>query len=110
MKVALLNRIINVQKQTAVTDAIGNHLNTWAAYYTCYATVSGETDTEAEKAGTTIDDTKADFTLRWCAASAAISPTEYRVVMDGQIYDILSVDHMNYKHKSVKLWCRKARR
>ena len=54
--------------------------------------------------------TKADFTLRWCAASSVITPTEYRVVMDGQIYDILSVDHMNFKHKSVKLHCRKARR
>ena len=53
---------------------------------------------------------KADFTLRWCAASSVITPTEYRVVMDGQIYDILSVDHMNFKHKSVKLRCRKARR
>ena len=110
MKVALLNRIITVQRHTAVKDEIGNHLNTWTAFYTCHATVSGETDTEAEEAGTTVDDTRADFTLRWCAASSVITPTEYRVVMDGQIYDILSVDHMNFKHKSVKLHCRKARR
>ena len=110
MKVALLNKRINVQKHTTVTDEIGNHLNTWSTFYICHATISGETDTETEEAGTTVDDTKADFTLRWCAASSVITPTEYRVVMDGQIYDILSVDHMNFKHKSVKLHCRKARR
>lgn len=110
MKVALLNKRINVQKHTTVTDEIGNHLNTWSTFYICHATISGETDIETEEAGTTVDDTKADFTLRWCAASSVITPTEYRVVMDGQIYDILSVDHMNFKHKSVKLHCRKARR
>lgn len=110
MKVALLNKRINVQKHTTVTDEIGNHLNTWSTFYICHATISGETDIETEEAGTTVDDTKADFTLRWCAASLVITPTEYRVVMDGQIYDILSVDHMNFKHKSVKLHCRKARR
>lgn len=110
MKVALLNKRINVQKHTTVTDEIGNHLNTWSTFYICHATVSGETDIETEEAGTTVDDTKADFTLRWCAASSVITPTEYRVVMDGQIYDILSVDHMNYRHKSVKLRCRKVRR
>lgn len=110
MKVVLLNRLITVQKHTTVTDAVGNHLNTWKTFYICHATVSGETDMETEEAGTTVDDTKADFTLRWCAASSVITSTEYRVVMDGQIYDILSVDHMNFKHKSVKLHCRKARR
>ena len=110
MKVALLNKRINVQKHTTVTDEIGNHLNTWSTFYICHATISGETDIETEEAGTTVDDTKADFTLRWCAASSVITPTEYRVVMNGQIYDILSVDHMNFKHKSVKLRCRKARR
>ena len=110
MKVALLNKRINVQKHTTVTDEIGNHLNTWSTFYICHATISGETDIETEEAGTTVDDTKADFTLRWCAASSVITPTEYRVVMDGQIYDILSVDHMNFKHKSVKLRCRKVRR
>lgn len=110
MKVALLNKRINVQKHTTVTDEIGNHLNTWSTFYICHATISGETDIETEEAGTTVDDTKADFTLRWCAASSVITPTEYRVVMDGQIYDILSVDHMNFKHKSMKLRCRKARR
>ena len=110
MKVALLNKRINVQKHTTVTDEIGNHLNTWSTFYICHATISGETDIETEEAGTTVDDTKADFTLRWCAASSAITPTEYRVMMDGQIYDILYVNHMNFKHKSRKLRCKKARR
>ena len=110
MNIGLLSVRITVQKSTTQSDSIGNHMNVWQEYYSCAATLSGETGQEAEDASTTVDNTKADFTLRWCAASSVITPTEYRVVMDGQIYDILSVDHMNFKHKSVKLHCRKARR
>lgn len=81
MKVALLNRIITVQRNTAVTDEIGNHLNTWTAFYTCHATVSGETDAEAEEAGTTVDDTNTflilysrRFVPRW-----GLSPLQWGV-------------------------------
>ena len=110
MNIPLLNRMITVQKQTAVTDAIGNHTNIWTDYYSCHATVSNETNSEVEAAGVTVDNTNTDFTIRYCALSSVITATEYRVVMDGEIFDILSVDHMNFKRKSIKLRCRKARR
>ena len=42
MDVALLNRKIKVQKNTVVVDAIGNHINEWVDFYSCYATISGE--------------------------------------------------------------------
>lgn len=110
MNIPLLNRMITIQKQTAVTDAIGNHTNTWADYYTCHATVSNETSSEDETAGVTVDNTNSDFTIRYCALSSAVTATEYRVVMDGELFDILSVDHMNFKRKNIKLRCRKVRR
>ena len=110
MNIPLLNRMITVQKQTAVTDDIGNHTNAWTDYYSCHATISNETNSEDEVAGVTVDNTNTDFTVRWCSLFSAITATEYRVVMDGEIFDILSVDHMNFKRKSIKLRCRKARR
>ena len=39
-----------------------------------------------------------------------IDSTGYRVVFGGELYDILAIDHMNYKKKSIKFKCRKARR
>lgn len=39
MNIALLRVSVTFQKQTATVDTIGNHSNTWADYYTCYATV-----------------------------------------------------------------------
>ena len=109
MNIPLLNKVITIQKQTTVTDAIGNHTNTWTDYYSCHATISNETNSEDETAGVTVDNTNTDFTIRYCALTSIITPTEYRVVMDGEIFDILSVDHMNFKRKSIKLRCRKAR-
>ena len=110
MNIPLLNKVITIQKQTAVTDAIGNHTNTWTDYYSCHATVSNETNSEDEAAGVTVDNTNTDFTVRWCSLSSAITATEYRIVMGNEIFDILAVDHMNFKRKSIKLRCRKARR
>lgn len=43
MNIALLNTRITIQQQTTTVDTIGNHINTWQDYYTCAATVSGET-------------------------------------------------------------------
>lgn len=51
-----------------------------------------------------------DFTIRWCRQSAAITSTSYRVQFQDELYDILSVDHMNFKRKGIKLHCRKVRR
>ena len=110
MDIALLNRRIMVQRNTPYTGDIGNHLPRWEDYYSCACTVSGESDSENAVAGTTVDETKANFTIRWCAPASAITNTGYRVLFDGEIYDILTVDHMAYKHKSIKLKCRKARR
>ena len=73
MDVALLNRKITVQKNTVVTDAIGNHTNEWADFYSCYATISGESPSESTSAGTVVDNTKADFTVRWCKAVSEIN-------------------------------------
>ena len=110
MNIALLNTRITIQQQTTTVDAIGNHITAWQDYYTCAATVSGETNGEAEEAATTVDDTNASFTIRYSEKVSAITNTGFRIIFEGQIYDIISVDHQNYKRKSVKLRCRKARR
>ena len=110
MNIALLNERIIIQKSVTQADSIGNHRAIWTDYYSCAATVSGESSGEDAENAVTVDNTKADFTVRWCRLLDGITNTEYRVLFRGQLYDILSVDHMNYKKKSIKLKCRKARR
>ena len=110
MNISLLNTRIEVQRNSQTVDQYGNHKNTWESYWFCFATVSGETPKEDTEAGQTVDDSRVDFTVRYCRASSAITSTGYRVLFRGEIYDILGVNHMNYKHRAVKLLCRKVRR
>ena len=110
MNIALMNVRIEVQKNNVTTDKYGNHKNVWEPYLSCYATVSGETPKEETDTGLTVDDSKVDFTIRYCRAAAAITSTGYRVMFGSELYDILGVNHMNYKNKGIKLLCQKARR
>jgi head-tail adaptor len=40
--VALMNEKVTFQKNAVVTDAIGNHVNAWEDFYSCFATIGGE--------------------------------------------------------------------
>lgn len=110
MKIELLNVRIIISQHTVSIDSIGNHTNTWQEYYTCYATVSAEAGKEMTAAGLVVDDSHIAFTIRWCKKAAVITNTEFRVMFNGALYEILAVDHMNFKRKSIKLSCVKARR
>ena len=110
---ALLNEKIVFLKNTVVTDAVGDHTNEWDEYYTCFATIGGEgmaSSKEEEVAGTTVEDVAMTVTVRYCNKAAAINSTGYRVLFKDEFYDIVNVDHMNFKKKSLKFSCRKVRR
>ena len=110
---ALLNEKIVFLKNTVVTDAVGNHTNEWDEYYTCFATIGGEgmaSSKEEEVAGTTVEDVAMTVTVRYCNKAAAINSSGYRVLFKDEFYDIVNVDHMNFKKKSLKFGCRKVRR
>ena len=110
MEVTLLNVRITFQKNEVVTDAIGNHKNRWTDYYSCYATVSGESGSEKSVAGLIVDDSDISFTVRYCKALVDLDVTKHRVIFEGSLYNIVSIDHMNYKKKCLKLKCEKVRR
>ena len=113
MDIALMNEKVTFQKNSVMTDAIGNHTNAWEDYYSCFATIGGEglaSSKETEAAGTTVEDVSMTVTVRYCAKAAAIKSTEYRLIFKDEIYDITNVDHMNFKKKCLKFSCRKVRR
>lgn len=110
MNIELLNVRIYIQKNEVISDAIGNRKNAWKDYYTCYATVSAEAGKESTDAGLVVDDSKIDFTIRYCKKVAILTSTGYRIQFGNELYDILAVDHMNFKRKCIKLSCQKVRR
>lgn len=110
MKIELLNVRIEIQKSTVVTDKYGNHKNEWTPFYSCFATVSAESPKEDTAAGTVVDSSKVDFTVRYCRSAATVTSTGYRIVFKDETYNILGVDHMNYKNMAVKFLCQKVSR
>ena len=55
MNITAMNVKITLQKNDVVIDKIGNHTNKWVDYYSCYATVSGETGSEQAVVGETVE-------------------------------------------------------
>ena len=110
MDVAALNVRVTFQVNETVTDKYGNHKNTWTDYYSCYATISGENGKEQAVVGETVENTDMNVTVRYCSETAAITSTKHRIVFNDEIYDILAVDHLNFKKNALKFRCRKARR
>jgi SPP1 family predicted phage head-tail adaptor len=110
MDVALLNVKITIQENKTEVDAIGNHKNTWSDYFSCYATVSGEGGYEKAVAGLIVDDSDISFTVRFCKSLANLDITKHRVLFEGNIYNLVNIDHMNYKKKCLKLKCQKVRK
>lgn len=110
MKISLLYARVTIQKNVVKSDVLGNHKNEWVDYYSCYATISNEGGSEDNVAGGTVENDRFAVTVRYCSETSKITSTAYRIVLDGDIYNITAVDHMNYKRKAMKFWCQKARR
>lgn len=99
-----LNERVIFQKATIVTDKIGNHRNIWEDWFTCSAYAS--TYEAQEKEGEVVTEQQTvTFTVRWCRETKVLTSTGYRVKFRDRIYNIISVDPMNYQKKSLKIRC-----
>lgn len=110
MIVSLLNVRLTLQMSEDSFDETKNHSNIWTDYYSCYATVTEETGNEKTTEVGIVENDYMNFTIRYCKALENISTTEYRVMFQGDIYDIIGINHMNFKKKCLKLRCKRARR
>ena len=110
MHISALNVRIVLQKNETVTDSIGNHRNLWTDYFSCSATVSGQSGDETEETGQTIVSERLNFTVRYCSETRAVVPDKFRILLEDRIYNILSVDDMAFKRNSLKFHAELVRR
>ena len=105
MNIAGLRVRITIQKNETVVDKYGNHTSAWTDYFSCWATAvaSGLSSKEEETAGHTVEADRLDITVRWSSETAVVNSKQYRVMLGGRIYNILSIDEMGFKHNSRKL-------
>lgn len=110
MHIAAMNVRITFQKNTVTEDEIGNHINEWVDFYTCYATTSTKSGNESEQASITAVSERLYFNVRYSSETAQITSDKFRIKLQDRIYNILSVDDMSFKHKSLKLYAELDRR
>jgi SPP1 family predicted phage head-tail adaptor len=105
MDIGALRIRITIQKNATVVDKYGNHKAVWTDHFSCWATAvtSGLSTKEEESAGHTVEADRLDITVRWSSETAAVDSKQYRVMLNGRIYNILSIDEMGFKHNSRKL-------
>ena len=91
------------------SDKYKNRLQSWTDYFTCAARAG--TYTVHEDGDEVVTEEKSvTFSCRWCPELAKVTSKEYRIVFDGHIYDILSVDPMNYTKTDIHFACRREKR
>ena len=104
MNIAAMNERITFQKNIVEIDDIGNRINTWEDYFSCWASVSSSklNVNEKNEAAQTLEQARLDFTVRWCSQTAEITSTEYRIIFRERIYNIDHVDIGKFKKQSLK--------
>ncbi|MCR5775485.1 MAG: phage head closure protein [Lachnospiraceae bacterium] len=109
MNIGLLNERVCFQKNTVVVDDIGNHSHEWADFYECACTIGGESlkKMEQDEEAVTLDVSEMTVTIRYCLIASVINTKEFRVRFHDDIYNIIAVDHMNFKKQALKFRCRK---
>lgn len=94
---------IIIQKSTLGTDKVGNHVLTWADYYTCSAYVNNLSGKEYWEAAQVNAQKEIYFLIRYCSETAGMDTDHYRILFREQIYNIMFLDNVKYQNKILKL-------
>lgn len=103
------NEKITIQKAKTVTDDDTFDDDTqWEDYYQARCQIQTSMGSEAIAVRPFLDCKAEGFErvvtvyLRCCRLAKAIIPVQYRFILDGKIYHILSVDNVNEENKEIR--------
>jgi len=103
MRIADMRTGILIQKATTTNDEYDNRVSTWVDYFRCWATAVQATGDEYEGDASTRAGESINFTVRCCSEMRAVKSQGYRIVVEGQVYDIDYIDRMADKGNSLKI-------
>lgn len=94
---------IVIEKNSQVSDEIGNQSSQWIEYYKGYAYVNNLSGSEYWAAAQTQSQNSVVFSLRWHKLLDAVTTKEYRLIFKDKVYDIFAVDNVQYKNETIKI-------
>ena len=110
MDISKLRSRITIQQAVVQKDAIGNHINAWEDFYSCAAYANLASGKEYGAAGQTLGTDTLVFEVRWCERLRDLDSTKYRILFGGSIYNIVTVDDVQFRHEKLKLTAQRERR
>lgn len=105
-EIARFNERIMVQINFTEVDKYGNHTASWKDYYECFTYASTYQYDKERASAVTSEEQTINFEVRWCPELESLSSTKHRVVFRSNVYDIVSVDFMNYQRKNIRIVCK----
>lgn len=106
--IARFNSRIHIQKCSVVTDKFRNHDTVWTHYFSCYAAIGSQNKYVIEKdSGVQIHfEQTLTFQMRYCSELRHINSTEYRIIFNGRVYNIDSVDNADSLKQTIDVRCK----
>ena len=100
---AYRKKIIIQKKDGSTKDAIGNPVVAYVDDKSFYAYANGLSGREYWEAAQVQGENTVDFTVRWHPYFDQINTKEYRLVMDNKVFNIRTIDNIQYKNETVKI-------
>ncbi len=105
-RIARKNVRITFQKNKAIIDKYQNHINTWYNYFSCFAYADTYSLSESGEEIIT-EERSITFKTRYYPELAVVTSTNYRILFNGETYNIASIDMMNYQNKELRFKCKR---
>lgn len=90
MDAGQLDRRIVLSRATSTVNAFNEPVYSWSTLATVWAQMVPVNDAERMRAGETLANMQARFTIRWSATTATVDPRD-RLTFNGREYDINGV-------------------
>ena len=100
MDIAKLNQRIRIQKGVSKTDEVGNVIQQWQDFYSCFASVKTIGGKEQQK-GDTEEQHSVAVAVRFCKQLSELSAVDYRIVFHEKTYNIVQMDFADYGGKTI---------
>ena len=108
-RIARKSERITFQTVQTGSDEFRNRIQTWTDYFECSAYAN--TYEKREEGDEVISEEKSvAFECRWCPELAIVTSDHYRILFQGEKYNIVSIDPMNYQKKMIRFTCRREKR
>lgn len=89
-----MDKRIIIQIRSGKEDEIGNQTSAWADFHKCWANVSGVSGKEYWQARQQNEEQIVSFRIRYCRKLSGLNTYDYRILYNGETYNIQYSDNL----------------